>query len=69
MNELERMAVIQLHKLAALWPSTLYLFSWSGSLVVARTDTNEIVAYIEGIPNDGGDPEDVTKGNRRYLQR
>jgi predicted amidohydrolase len=61
----ERKAIASLQRLAARWPQSLKLFSWSGSLVVvpagqslAEADDPEdlILAQIDGIPNDGGDP-------------
>lgn len=67
----EEKAIADLEALAKRWPGSLTLFSWSGSLVVFKTDewqgrngaasewrdANEyIVASVGGIPNDGGDP-------------
>lgn len=65
----ERAAIDRLHRLAKTWPKSLTLFSWSGSLVVIRTDDyagspDEMreamnagrIEYVEGITNDGGDP-------------
>ncbi len=66
----ERKAIAALKRLAARWPDSLTLFSWSGSLVVFKTDEwqdfgalgptdgnagDYIVDSIHGIPNDGGD--------------
>ena len=70
MNEQERVAVALLQELADLWPSSLLLFSWSGSLVVIRRATGEVVANIhDGLLNDGGDPECVIDGDTEYLLR
>lgn len=61
----EQRAVDSLQRLAKRWPQTLTLFSWSGSLVIVSTDmppaaaadpNDAVLAYIAGIPNDGGDP-------------
>lgn len=63
----EARAIASLQRLARRWPKSLTLFSWSGSLVVfhsadmgAVTDRDRgndlILADIDGIPNDGGDP-------------
>ena len=58
----ERRAIASLERLAKRWPPSLLLFSWSGTLCVMpadwdRTSPNEsVITYIEGIPNDGGDP-------------
>ncbi len=59
----ERKAIASLERLAKRWPQSLKLFSWSGSLCVMRADVSlldnpeaAVITYIEGIPNDGGDP-------------
>jgi hypothetical protein len=57
----EAAALKRLQKLAEMWPSTLSLQSWSGSLHVLKpvkgmTIGECMVARILGIPNDGGDP-------------
>ncbi len=67
----ERKAITGLQALAKRWPRSLTLFSWSGNLVVFKSDewaehcakgpanigaSDHIVARISGIPNDGGDP-------------
>jgi hypothetical protein len=59
----ERKAVGSLERLAARWPSSLMLFSWSGSLCVMRSDRflagdphGAVITTIQGISNDGGDP-------------
>ncbi len=67
----EKKAIASLKRLAKKWPDSLTLFSWSGSLVVfksdewrARPDYDDLgysasdynVDTIHGIPNDGGDP-------------
>ncbi|HDS1208407.1 TPA: hypothetical protein QDZ84_003446 [Shewanella algae] len=60
----EQQAIAELEKLAKKWPKTLKLFSWSSSLCVFKEDTNGtdcLVGSISGIPNDGGDPDDVNQ--------
>lgn len=67
----ERRAIASLERLAKRWPRSLMLFSASGSLLVLRNDGHSverlgsrdaaeqyatILASIDGIPNDGGDP-------------
>ncbi len=57
----EEKALAKLEKLAATWPKSLSLFSWSGSLIVLKsargaTVVERIVGRISGIPNAGGDP-------------
>jgi hypothetical protein len=61
----ETLAIRALARLARKWPPSLTLFSWSGSLFVVRSGSSLldaedpetlILAEIEGIPNDGGDP-------------
>lgn len=67
----EHAAIVTLQHLARRWPKSLTLFSWSGSLAVLHTADRErltdehvsqvgkcdlILAFIDGIPNDGGDP-------------
>jgi hypothetical protein len=61
----EQRAVASLERLARRWPQSLMLFSWSGRLVVvcnnqpfaeAGDPDDQILAQIDGIPNDGGDP-------------
>ena len=62
----ERRAIRDLRTLASRWPDTLKLFSAAGSLIVlpadydcgpdGRLDPAVVLAYIDGIPNDGGDP-------------
>ena len=65
LTEDERHAIRSLQRLAAHWPPTLMLFSWSGSLVVVPSDgsfadaadpESLVIDTIAGIPNDGGDP-------------
>ena len=56
----EAKAIQSLRRLAKKWPKSLQLFSWSGSLHVIKRNSNDIdasIAHIEGIPNDGGDPQ------------
>jgi hypothetical protein len=64
----EAKAIKSLERLARRWPRSLTLFSAAGSLVVIATDTParsladtrmteaDVLATIDGIPNDGGDP-------------
>ena len=64
----EAKAVAALQRLAKRWPSTLKLLSMSGTLCVVHTDderlhqldcssarSDAVLAYIDGITNDGGD--------------
>lgn len=67
----EKSAIRALKRLAKRWPSSLWLFSASGSLLVMRAGVNGehvteggpdggidrafIVEKIDGISNDGGD--------------
>ena len=60
----EERAVRALQKLAKKWPSTLRLFSWSGTLVVLKPGDGRTMEEAEvtqigksQIPNDGGDPD------------
>lgn len=63
-SQKERVAIRELQSLAERWPQTLGLFSWSGSLVVVQLQdggfpeniSENVLADIVGIPNDGGDP-------------
>ncbi|MGE6114268.1 hypothetical protein ACLHZ0_21140 [Aeromonas salmonicida] len=60
----EQQAIDELRSLAKRWPKTLKLFSWSGALCVFKTDSDGCaadVAAISGIPNDGGDPDDINQ--------
>jgi hypothetical protein len=55
----EAAAIRSLKRLAKKWPESLRLFSWSGTLIVVKRNNDDIdaeIATIEGIPNDGGDP-------------
>lgn len=62
-TEVEWKAIIALERLAAKWPGSLALFSASGSLGVIpfgrETETiyEDDVIWINGISNDGGDPD------------
>lgn len=63
----EEQAIEALQNLAAKWPKSLGLFSWSGVLTVIRLKNGQwpqmgqyhdnIVTHIGGIQNDGGDPD------------
>lgn len=72
LTKAEARAISALQRLARSWPSTLTLFSWSGSLHVlkpapGRTMASASVARITGITNDGGDPginDALWKGSR-----
>ena len=63
LTENEKDAIRRLKRVAKDWPKTLTLFSWSGTLTVLKLPPSHfdpvssyVVAYVEGIPNDGGDP-------------
>lgn len=64
----EDKVVQSLERLAKKFPSTLSLFSWSGTLCVCKThpdDENDndyeypyrVITSMPGIINDGGDPD------------
>lgn len=56
----EAAAIRSLKRLAKKWPQSLKLFSWSGTLIVVKRNSDDIgaeIASISGIPNDGGDPQ------------
>lgn len=56
----EAAAIRSLKRLAKKWPKSLHLFSWSGTLMVTKRNSNDIdaeIAIIDGITNDGGDPQ------------
>jgi hypothetical protein len=57
----EARAINSLKRLAKKWPESLRLFSAAGTLVVTKANRHgvwAIVSYLEGMPNDGGDPGD-----------
>jgi hypothetical protein len=57
----EARAINSLRRLAKKWPQSLRLFSHSGTLLATKANSHDIqaiVAYVEGMPNDGGDPGD-----------
>ncbi len=57
----EARAINSLIRLAKKWPESLRLFSHAGALIVTKANRHGVqatVSYIEGIPNDGGDPGD-----------
>ena len=56
----EQKAIASLKRLAKKWPISLQLFSWNGSLKVMKYNGVKdcIAAHVEGIRNDGGDPDD-----------
>jgi hypothetical protein len=52
-------AINSLKRLAKKWPRSLRLFSHAGTLIVTKANRHNVqatVSFIEGIPNDGGDP-------------
>lgn len=63
----ENKLIDSLKRLAKRWKKEgkdLMLFSWSGSLCVVKKSCSDtdifsrgVVEYIEGITNDGGDPD------------
>jgi hypothetical protein len=68
LDDRELAAIGSLQRLAKRWPRSLTLASMGGSLVVVRTNDARFtdggaapersaaaVAYVEGIPNTGGD--------------
>ena len=69
LSKQERDAIAALKHLAEKWPDTLMLFSWSGSLCVVSLDNGEVVAGIDGIPNDGGDPKNEIVNGISFLRR
>jgi hypothetical protein len=55
----EAKAIRCLKRLAKKWPQSIGILSHAGSLVVTKTNSLGIratVSFVEGIPNDGGDP-------------
>lgn len=62
-----RKAITKLKNLATQWPDGISLFSSSGSLLVIKDDNGEILEYIYGIPNDGGDPGSRIEGDKEYV--
>lgn len=63
LTQREISVIVSLKRLARRWPDSLQLVSAAGTLVVVRTDddrerefADRVVAEIDGIPNDGGDP-------------
>jgi hypothetical protein len=56
----EAAAIRSLKRLAKKWPQSLGLFSWSGTLIIVKRNSDDIdasIAHIPNIPNDGGDPQ------------
>jgi hypothetical protein len=56
----EAAAIRSLKRLAKKWPQSLRLFSWSGTLIIVKRNSDDIdasIAHIPNIPNDGGDPQ------------
>lgn len=64
LTALEKRAIAALQKLAKTWPQTLVVFC-SGSMDVRKPGSDgrygydTVVAFIDGIRNDGGDGADV----------
>ncbi len=61
LTKAEERAVRLLEDLAQVWPKSLQLFSWSGSLKVVKPRKgvnmrDAVIRDVRGIPNDGGDP-------------
>ena len=57
----EARAIRSLGRLAKKWPQSLSLLSHAGGLTITKANSRgiqAIVSYIEGMPNDGGDPGD-----------
>ena len=55
----EAKAIRSLKRLAKKWPQSIRIFSQAGTLIVTKANSHGIqatVAFVEGIPNDGGDP-------------
>ena len=48
------------------WPDNLMLFSWSGSLILVDSDTQEILENFN-IASDGGDPDSYEENGKIYL--
>lgn len=56
----EARAIKALQYTASIWPKTIKLFSWSGTLRVLKPGEgrtfHEASIAVVSIPNDGGDP-------------
>lgn len=66
----EAKAIRSLKRLAKNWPKSLSLFSWSGTLCVMKRNSNDIdamITHIEGIANDGGDPQSFPDGDGMWI--
>ena len=64
----ERLAIKDLKSIAHRWPSSIMLFSHSGTLVVVDSKTYEVLESDINILNDGGDPGTFfSKDGREYL--
>lgn len=60
----EQQAIKSLQRIAKKWPKTLELFSWSGSLTIFKVGNDGrrcSIDSVDGIPNDGGDPDDINQ--------
>jgi len=61
-----REIISQLKAIEKCWPNNLMLFSWSGSLILVDTDTQEIIEDFN-IDSDGGDPDSYEENGKTYL--
>jgi hypothetical protein len=67
----EAAAIRSLKRLAKKWPQSLKLFSWSGTLIVVKRNSDDIdasIAHIPNIPNDGGDPEEFPSAGAGHTK-
>ena len=67
----EQKAIKSMQRLAKKWPKSLSLFSFSGSLIVCKYSDDMIdcaVSSIDGIRNDGGDPENVEQSPEIHYE-
>ena len=67
----EAKAINSLRRLAKKWPQSLRLFSCSGTLLATKANSHGIqatVAYVEGIPSDGGDFGDEELDQHAHIE-
>ena len=64
----EEKAITKLKTAAKGWPQTISLFSFSGTLLVVDTQTNQVFQTIANIPSDGGDPGAVEVDEVTFLK-
>jgi len=64
LTDKEIKTIKSLEKLAKKWEKSLMLFSWNGGLCIIKSHPDDsetafgrVVTTIQGIPNDGGDPD------------